>query len=154
MGDSISIEYQEEHFGAGVGIGDIDVALVGSAGAGGVFGEVVFIADSKGLSGSYFVYGEYISSTLDVGGLLSSYRIFWEGSAGGGTQILFQTATNNDNATWDFVGPDGTGYSYFDSPGVIYFPESVGSYFRYKIILTGGGNATPVVDKVTVTYAN
>lgn len=114
--------------------------------------EVIYIGDSKGLSGIYFVYGEYTSSVLDTNSVVSSYRLNWEGNETVGTQILFQTAVSEDNIVWDFVGPDGTAGSYFEEPGPVSFPYSAGRYFRYKAILLGDGSQTPVLDKVTVSY--
>jgi hypothetical protein len=115
--------------------------------------EIFNISDSKGLSGINFIYGEYTSSTFSLAKQVSYYRLSWEGTEVANTDILFQTAVNNDNTTWNFIGPDGTAGTYFDSPGVISPPESVGLYMKYKIILTGDGQGTPVVDKVTVSYA-
>jgi len=117
--------------------------------------EVFSLADSKGLSGIYFIYGEYISSTLDAGDQAAFNRISWEGEKSSNTDILFQVASNDDDSTWNFVGPDGTGATYFEDPGGIPLNSILGRYFKYKIILTGlEGNDTPVVDKVIVNYSS
>jgi len=115
---------------------------------------VVYIGDSKGISGIYFVYGEYTSSTLDIESQAAFNRISWEGEDPGLTDILFQIAVNDDNLTWNFVGPDGTAGTYFDYPGAIPLNSTLGTYFKYKIILTSSTGAnTPVVDKVIVNYS-
>lgn len=114
---------------------------------------VIFVGDSKGVSGIYFVYGEYTSSTLDAGKLAAFNRLSWEGTETGTTNILFQIAVNNDNSTWNFVGPDGTAASYFQEPQSVPLNNMLGRYLKYKIILTGDGDLTPVVDKVIVNYS-
>lgn len=114
---------------------------------------VIYVGDSKGESGIYFVYGEYISSTLDAVNQAAFNRISWEGNEAAGTDILFQIATNDDDLTWNFVGPDGTAGSYFEEPGAVPLNSILARYFRYKIILTGDGDVTPTVDNVTVNYS-
>ena len=66
---------------------------------------------------------------------------------------MFQIAVNDDNLTWDFVGPDGTAGSYFEEPGGFPLNSLLGKYFKYKIILTSDGVETPVVENVTVNYS-
>lgn len=115
--------------------------------------EIVYVGDSKGLSGIYFVYGEYISSTLDAGIQAAFNRISWMGEEPALTNILFQIAVNDDNFSWSFVGSDGTPATYFENPGAIPLDHTLGRYFKYKIILTGDSISTPVVDKVVVNYS-
>ena len=115
--------------------------------------EVFDLSDSKGVSGIYFVYGEYISSVFDAGSQSAFNRIFWQGQELANTNILFQVAVNDDGASWNFVGPDGTAGSFFEEPGAIPFNHILGRYFKYKMILTGDGDTTPTVDKVIVNYS-
>lgn len=115
--------------------------------------EVFNLADSKGISGIYFVYGEYISNSLDVGSEAAFNRISWEGEEVPNTNILFQIAVNNDDFTWSFVGPDGTGGSYYQDSGTFPLTNMIGSYMKYKAILTGDGDVTPTVDKVRINYS-
>ncbi|PIS09012.1 hypothetical protein COT75_04085 [Candidatus Beckwithbacteria bacterium CG10_big_fil_rev_8_21_14_0_10_34_10] len=115
--------------------------------------EVFDLSDSKGISGIYFVYGEYISSAFDFGSQVLLNRLFWESDEPLGTDVLAQIAVNDDNLTWNFVGPDGTPGSYFESPGEIPLNSMLGRYFKYKMILTGDGDTTPVVDKVGINYS-
>ena len=115
--------------------------------------QEIYIGDSKGFSGIYFVYGEYVSSTFDVGSQVAFNRIDWQGSEPSGTNILFQIATNDDNLTWNYVGPDGSAVSHFEEPGGFPYSGVLGNYMRYKIILTTDGNTTPFVDKVVVNYS-
>ena len=115
--------------------------------------EVIYIGDSKGLSGIYFVYGEYISSTLEASPAAAFNRLSWEGEEVVNSNIMFQIASNDDDFTWDFVGPDGTAGTYFEEPGAIPLPSALARYLKYKIILTGDGGSTPTVDKVRINYS-
>ncbi|MFC1711710.1 hypothetical protein ACFLZ1_03945 [Patescibacteria group bacterium] len=115
--------------------------------------EVIYVADSKGSSGVYFVYGEYTSSTFDAGQEVAFNRISWHGDEPANTNILFQVALNNDNLTWNFVGPDGTATSHYEDSGAFALTNVLGRYFQYKIILTGDGDTTPVVSDASVNYS-
>lgn len=57
--------------------------------------------------------------------------------------LRIQLATNNDNATWNFVGPDGTENSYFTTSDVA-LPSSLNGkrYLRYKIDFYLDGETT------------
>ena len=70
-----------------------------------------------------------------------------------GVGIKFQIATNDDPSTWNFVGPDGTAGSYYNSAGAIPLNSVSARYFRFKAILTGDGNETPILENITVNYS-
>lgn len=57
--------------------------------------------------------------------------------------LRIQIATNNDNATWNFVGPDGTENSYFTESGVV-VPTMLDNkrYLRYKVYFYLDGTTT------------
>jgi len=115
--------------------------------------EIFDLSDSKGVSGIYFVYGEYISSVFEASSSAAFNRISWEGQEPAGTDILFQIALNDDNSTWNFVGSEGDPASYFEEPGGFPLNNLLGQFLKYKIILTGNGDVTPVVEKVMVNYS-
>ena len=69
------------------------------------------------------------------------------------TNIRLQIAVNNDNATWNYVGPDGTATTYFDNLGAIHLSQVNGRYFRYKAYLTSNGLVTPALLDATVNYS-
>ncbi len=57
--------------------------------------------------------------------------------------IRVQLATNNDNATWNFVGPDGTANSYYTTSGAQIAAAASGNrYLRYKVIFYLDGTTT------------
>lgn len=57
--------------------------------------------------------------------------------------LRIQIATNNDNATWDFVGPDGTENTYFTASDTLLPSVLDGKrYLRYKIYFYLDGTTT------------
>lgn len=105
----------------------------------------------------YFTEGEYTSSTFDAGTEVSFNKIMWTELINAGiTNIEFQIATNSDNATWNFVGPDGTSATRYTDPdgGAIPLLYTQGRYVKYKIFLTTVDNAqTPIVYDVSINYS-
>lgn len=110
----------------------------------------------KNLGNGYSTATEWlISNTIDFGTTSVNYHIFmWDGTMPPGTVIKYQIAANNDNATWNFIGPDGSENSYFyDSMFVM--PNTFNSqrYFRYKIFLqTTDPNVAPLVNEIKIYF--
>jgi hypothetical protein len=108
----------------------------------------------------YVSNGFLESSIFDIGIESNFGQIFWEpiaqASTTGEDNIRFQIATNEiitSTTTWDFIGPDGTELTYYDSSGQDIAIENDGNrYIRYKIFLsTEDSNQTPIVSNVSVT---
>jgi hypothetical protein len=108
----------------------------------------------------YVSNGSLESSIFDIGIESNFGQIFWEpiaqASTTGEDNIRFQIATNEiitSTTTWDFIGPDGTELTYYDSSGQDIAIENDGNrYIRYKIFLsTEDSNQTPIVSNVSVT---
>jgi hypothetical protein len=105
-------------------------------------------------SGSGSSSGTFTSSTIDAGSPASFNRITWDDVNTGNTTTQFQIATNNDNSTWSFVGPDGTASTYFTSnEGKINLLNIAGRYCRYKVYFTTTNTDLPYVSKVVVNYS-
>ena len=66
----------------------------------------------------------------------------------------FQVAANNDNLTWNYIGPDGTNKTYFATPGTDMGASLDNNrYFRYKAFLaTTNVTKTPVLSSVNVNF--
>ena len=101
-----------------------------------------------------------ISRTYDAGSSTSKYfGLSWNpATQPGGTgpnSVTFQVATNNDNATWNFVGPDGTGSTYYASASTTMPVAHFGDrYLRYKIFMsTQDASFTPSVDDVSIEFS-
>ena len=110
------------------------------------------------VAGAYVSSGSLTSSSFDTGTASSSYTtLFWNPtSQSASTSVMLQIATNNDDATWNFVGPDGTASSYFTTPGTtISGLQSGNRYLRYKLYLASTATSTtPVLSNVTVNYVS
>ncbi len=109
----------------------------------------------KKLSGNYVPAGQFISSTFDTGGASNYTTLTWSPtSQNAATTLKFQIATNDDNTTWNFVGPDGTAATYYTVSGTnISVVHDNNRYLRYKAFLSTTSTAqTPVLSNVTVNY--
>lgn len=97
--------------------------------------------------------GTVESSSFNAGSNVGFNYLSFTDSIPTGTNIEFQIASNNDDSTWNFVGPDGTSGTYFTSPGAIPLSDVSGRYIRYQATLTTTNGSTPVLDDITVTYS-
>ncbi len=98
------------------------------------------------------------SSTFDTGTTSSFIGLTWNPESQGGNvgvdAVRFQLAANDDNATWDFVGPDGTAATYFTTSGTS-VPAALQAkrYVRYKLYLqTADRKFTPGISDVSLGY--
>jgi hypothetical protein len=83
------------------------------------------------------VWPTFVSAAYDAGSSTSFYSIFWEADTPSGTSVKFQVAANNDNATWSFVGPDGTSGTWFTTSGGSLPSSCQGKrYIKYKAVLS------------------
>jgi hypothetical protein len=107
-------------------------------------------------------YGEYISPVLDAEETIPT---IWQSLEWApmiqedGTSLKLQIATNDDGATWDFVGPDGTADTFYTLPlSQEIFPGHKGRYLRYKAIFSSSRKTTepttktPVLEDITFHF--
>lgn len=98
------------------------------------------------------------SRTFDLGTADAALHVVtWDPeSQPSGTSVRLQVAGNTDNATWNFVGPDGTSATYFDTPGQATPAVLNGQrYLRYRLYLeTTDADATPTVDDVAIRFSS
>ncbi len=98
------------------------------------------------------------SSAFDTGSNNSSFTtLSWEPTSQDPNTFLgFQIATNNDNLTWDFKGPDGTEDTYYTVPGSgINSLHDNSRYVRYKLFLsTSDHKKTPVLSSLVLNYVS
>ncbi|MBI5530950.1 MAG: prepilin-type N-terminal cleavage/methylation domain-containing protein [Candidatus Doudnabacteria bacterium] len=108
------------------------------------------------ISGRYVASGWLESSTFDTGTNATNYTILsWQPtSQSASTTLSFQVAANNDNATWNYIGPDGTSATYFTTPGVDIGSALDGNrYVRYKAYLSSTDDKkTPVLTSVNLNF--
>ncbi len=104
--------------------------------------------------------GELTSSTLDTGNVSGAgyNRLSWSlvGALPPNTTVKMQLAANNDETTWNFLGPTGTPTDwYILSTGENIWTGLVSNrYLRYKIRLeTTDNTVSPTVDWVRVNWS-
>ncbi len=73
----------------------------------------------------------------------------------GSTPVRLQFASNNDNSTWNFIGPDGTSSTYYETSGdVLHSTHTNNQYIRYKIFLTTEDvSATPIITQTSIIHS-
>lgn len=128
-----------------------------------VAGDFAFLATSNttaqfqiirgGSSGLYQSNGSFESQDFNAGGSVAFNRVNMTSIKPANTTIRLQVAVNNDNSTWNYLGPDGTAASYFDPDGAVDLGQTSGQYLKFKAFLTGNGSVTPILNDVTVNYS-
>ena len=102
-----------------------------------------------------------ISSTFDLGTSSTTfYDLSWNPAAQlpqtGADSLKFQIASNNDNATWNFIGPDGTAGSFYSSSTVsVHSSHNNSRYVRYKVFMrTQDENFTPSLEDIKLEFSS
>lgn len=112
----------------------------------------------KKTAGRYALSGELVSSTFDTGTAASNFTtITWQPtSQDPATSIGFQIASNNDDATWNFIGPDGTASSYYTVPGTtLSSAHNNTRYIRYRVVLSTTDNKkTPILTSLAINFVS
>jgi len=114
----------------------------------------------KQIFGEYLTSGELISSSFDVGSTGNFGDLYWNptgqpsNAPSDPEPIRVQIATNNDGGTWDFIGPDGTSSTYYDSTNKNLHSSHGGSqYLRYKVFLyTSSTTTSPNISDLSFTF--
>ena len=110
--------------------------------------------------GTYVQNGELISSSFEMGSDINLDNILWNPSSQpaevGADSIKFQIATNDDDTTWDFVGPDDTSVTFYTAGNSNVSASHNGhQYLRYKVFLhTDDTNFTPNLSDVSFTFTS
>lgn len=115
--------------------------------------EFKIVEGGTGSGGSYETSGDFESQSFNAGNVVAFNYVDFSITEPVGTDMNFQIATNNDDSTWNFVGPDGTSGTYYESPGAIPLANVLGQYFRFKAFFTGDGSDTPILEDFSVNYS-
>jgi prepilin-type N-terminal cleavage/methylation domain-containing protein len=114
----------------------------------------------KNVFGLYENSGELTSSSFDTGSASNFYQLSFSPLSqppeiGTGT-VKLQIATNEDNATWNYKGPDGTDSTFYSSADPnINSLHNGDRYLRYKIYFsTASSTFTPDVTEVNFTFSS
>ncbi len=119
-------------------------------------GDVVL----KKIFGSFVSSGVLTSSSFDTGSANNFGQLNWnphdEPVSVGTPNVRIQIATNNDGATWNFLGPDGTASTYYTNANKTISSTNNGNrYVRYKLFLdTATPTATPNVSDISFTFTS
>jgi hypothetical protein len=110
---------------------------------------------------TYPTAGTLESSTFDSGSSSTNYNeIIWlptdQSPLVGNDSVRFQIASNNDNTTWTFTGPDGTSNTYYTLANrTLGSHHNANRYIRYKVFLsTEDSSVTPLVSDISLTYSS
>lgn len=110
--------------------------------------------DNVGVQSGYAASGTIESSTFDAGSQVSLNYLNFTALEPTNTNVQIQVAANNDNATWNYVGPDGTSATYYETSAAIPLSLSSARYMRYKAFLsTTNSNVTPTLQDVSINYS-
>jgi hypothetical protein len=112
----------------------------------------------KDLGGYFSTSTEWlVSKTIDFGTSTIYYKKFTlSANTNTETSIKFQIAANNDNSTWNFIGPDGTSNTYFQSQEFD-IPSYLNNkrYLRYKVFLkTNDSSITPILKEINISFSS
>jgi hypothetical protein len=110
------------------------------------------LAVISGGGSAYQASGTVESSTFDATASAAFNYLAFTGTVPTNTNIQIQVATNNDNSTWTYLGPDGTASTYYTTASALPL-NTLGRYARFKATLTGNGTATPILQDITVNYS-
>ncbi|MEK7570116.1 MAG: carboxypeptidase regulatory-like domain-containing protein [Patescibacteria group bacterium] len=109
---------------------------------------------------AYAGSAELTSSTFDTGSASTFISLVWNPTAqaagAGSDPVRFQIATNDDDATWNYLGPDGTAGTYYTTSGTpIATANQNLRYVRYRMFLrTDDAQFTPNVSDVAIGYTS
>lgn len=100
--------------------------------------------------------GTLTSNTIDLGSNTTGLHVFSMNPASqpSGTTVRVQLAANNDNSTWNYIGPDGTASTYFTAATTtIGTALDNNQYVRYQVYLdTTDAGKTPSLQDVGLTF--
>jgi hypothetical protein len=122
----------------------------------GISGEIKLLS----VGSNYVSDGQIVSSTIDLGAPTIFQQLTWfpssQPSGMGSNPVAFQIATNNDNTTWNFIGPDATDTTYYTSSvSDINAVHDGDQYLRYSVLLsTTDISKSPTVSDVGITYTS
>jgi len=112
---------------------------------------------TKITASSFVLSGNFTSNAVDFTKPVLIDTISWvptsQSASLGANPLKFQIAANNDNATWNFVGPNGTANTYYTTTNEATNIATANRYIKYKAFFTSvSSNLTPIFNSVTVNY--
>ncbi len=114
----------------------------------------------KSIASLYASGGYLTSSAFDTGSASNFYQLGFlplsQPIAAGSESVRLQIATNNDNSTWNYFGPDGSSSTFYTLADLNINPvHNNDRYFRYRLMLsTASSTVTPSVTEVSFTFSS
>ena len=111
------------------------------------------------LGKTYVASGNFISQYHDTGTSVKWNKLNWDpvtqNPRTGVNSLKFQIATNIDNSTWNFLGPDGTGSTYYTAESsAIWSGHNGDRYIEYKAFFNTDNSAySPFLSDITIDYS-
>ncbi len=105
-----------------------------------------------------FTQGVYESESFGIG-LDGFYPISfnWSANVPQGSNLRFQFASNDDDQTWTFLGPDGTSNTFYETSSSPLYSGHGGHHFiKYRAYFDrpAAGDAGPILNDVTIAYGS
>lgn len=121
------------------------------------FDDILFASSSGGFVAS----GDFTSTSLDTVASSAFNTLAWNPSSQvASTDLKAQIATNNDNATWNYKGPDCSAGTYYTISASASYAKinrachNNNRYLRYKFFFsTTDSSKTPELYDVTINYS-
>jgi prepilin-type N-terminal cleavage/methylation domain-containing protein len=104
--------------------------------------------------------GSLTSSSFDTGNISTFGTLTWnpfvQQPETGSESVKVQIASNTDNSTWNYIGPDGTNGSYYTTSGTqVHESHNDDHYVKYRILLSTDDVAySPIVSSIQIGYTS
>jgi prepilin-type N-terminal cleavage/methylation domain-containing protein len=114
----------------------------------------------KQVFGLYETSGNLTSSSFDTGSVSNFFQLGFlpmsQSPETGDDSVRLQIATNNDNTTWKFLGPDGATSTYYTAADLNMNSIHNGDrYLRYKVYFqTASSTFTPYLGEINFTFSS
>ena len=112
--------------------------------------EVIVV---QGGGTNYVTNGEFYSQTFNTQNVFTEVQsIGWNATTPSTASVSFQIAINSRGYGFEYVGPDGTPSTYYQTQGSYPLVSTPGQYIKVKVILNGDGTETSNLDDFRITY--
>lgn len=110
------------------------------------------LEDIRNGNAVYRENGTFESTAKDYVSPIAFTTLDWLATVPAGSAVRFQIATNNDNSTWNYVGPDGTSATFYEQSGSqVNSGHSGNRYLRWKAYFsTTDLRVSPVLHSMSI----
>ncbi len=114
----------------------------------------------KEIFGEYMTSGVLTSAAIDLGPSSNLSHVIWNPTdqpvATEQPNVRMQLASSDDGASWQYVGPNGTASTYYDSSNRdIHSSHDNKRFIRYKLYMdTATTTATPTISDISFVFTS